>query len=162
MRPKVDLSKKTAQNDKGKGKEPEHSPEYIALKKREKALEGFGANAKAAKLAKEAHGKSGKRVSPQLSPQKRKQPESPPRTASSPQKKHKTGAAGSSQHPQASAAQTPKTGAKKPFRYRPGTRALREIRKYQRSTEPLIRRGPFARIVREICDDFCRPGEEKR
>ncbi|EOD27405.1 hypothetical protein EMIHUDRAFT_235882 [Emiliania huxleyi CCMP1516] len=32
----------------------------------------------------------------------------------------------------------------------PGTVALREIRKYQRSTELLIRKLPFARLVREI------------
>ncbi|VDK19771.1 unnamed protein product [Anisakis simplex] len=35
-------------------------------------------------------------------------------------------------------------------RYRPGKNALREIRKYQKSTELLIRRAPFARVVREI------------
>ncbi len=35
-------------------------------------------------------------------------------------------------------------------RYRPGTVALREIRFYQRSTELLIRKLPFARLVREI------------
>eukprot|EP00879_Flechtneria_rotunda_P018692 GHRR01019615.1.p3 GENE.GHRR01019615.1~~GHRR01019615.1.p3 ORF type:complete len:117 (+),score=36.58 GHRR01019615.1:416-766(+) len=35
-------------------------------------------------------------------------------------------------------------------RYRPGTRALQEIRKYQKSTELLIRKLPFARVVREI------------
>ena len=33
---------------------------------------------------------------------------------------------------------------------RPGTKSLREIRKYQRSTELLIRKKPFARLVREI------------
>ena len=32
--------------------------------------------------------------------------------------------------------------------------ALREIRKYQKSTEMLIRRLPFARLVREIAMDF--------
>ncbi len=37
---------------------------------------------------------------------------------------------------------------KKPHRYRPGTVALREIRKYQRSTDLLIRKMPFARLVR--------------
>eukprot|EP00955_Chlamydomonas_euryale_P048178 353890-Chlamydomonas_euryale.AAC.9 len=41
-------------------------------------------------------------------------------------------------------------GAKKPHRYRPGTVALREIRKYQKSTELLIRKLPFQRMVREI------------
>lgn len=35
-------------------------------------------------------------------------------------------------------------------RYRPGTRALKEIRKYQNSTELLIRKLPFQRLVREI------------
>jgi histone H3 len=41
-------------------------------------------------------------------------------------------------------------GVKKPHRYRPGTIALREIRKYQKSTELLIRKAPFQRLVREI------------
>ncbi|XBH96251.1 hypothetical protein VPH35_086676 [Triticum aestivum] len=34
-------------------------------------------------------------------------------------------------------------GVKKPHRYRPGTVALCEIRKYQKSTELLIRKLPF-------------------
>jgi histone H3 len=42
------------------------------------------------------------------------------------------------------------TIVKKPHRFRPGTVALREIRKYQRSTDLLIRRLPFQRLVREI------------
>ena len=41
-------------------------------------------------------------------------------------------------------------GIKKPHRYRPLTVALREIRKYQKSTEFLIRKAPFQRLVREI------------
>lgn len=41
-----------------------------------------------------------------------------------------------------------------PHRYRPGTVALREIRKYQKSTELLIRKLPFQRLVREIAQDF--------
>ena len=45
-------------------------------------------------------------------------------------------------------------GVKKPHRYRPGTVALREIRRYQKSTELLIRRLPFQRLVREIAQDF--------
>ena len=45
-------------------------------------------------------------------------------------------------------------GVKKPHRYRPGTVALREIRKYQKSTELLIRKLPFQRLVREIARDF--------
>lgn len=39
---------------------------------------------------------------------------------------------------------------RKPHRYRPGTVALREIRKYQKSTGLVIRRRPFQRLVREI------------
>jgi hypothetical protein len=45
-------------------------------------------------------------------------------------------------------------GIKKPHRYRPGTVALREIRRFQKSTELLIRKLPFQRLVREIAQDF--------
>src|SRR6056300_186407 len=44
-------------------------------------------------------------------------------------------------------------GVKKPHRYRPGTVALREIRKYQKSTELLIRKIPFQRLVKEIAQE---------
>ena len=40
------------------------------------------------------------------------------------------------------------------MRYRPGTIALREIRRYQKSTELLIRKLPFNRLVQEIVQDF--------
>jgi len=43
---------------------------------------------------------------------------------------------------------------RKPHRFRPGTVALREIRRYQKSTELLIRKLPFQRLVREIAQDF--------
>jgi len=39
-------------------------------------------------------------------------------------------------------------------RYRPGTIALKEIRRYQKSTELLIRKLPFQRLVREIALEF--------
>nr|XP_058933176.1 uncharacterized protein LOC131764228 [Kogia breviceps] len=45
-------------------------------------------------------------------------------------------------------------GVKKPHRYRPGTVALHEIPRYQKSTELLIRKLPFQRLVREIAQDF--------
>ncbi len=45
-------------------------------------------------------------------------------------------------------------GVKKPHRYRPGTVALREIRRYQKSTEALIANAPFQRLVREIQLDY--------
>lgn len=39
-------------------------------------------------------------------------------------------------------------------RYRPGTIALREIRKYQKSTDLLIPKLPFQQLVREIAQEF--------
>ena len=45
-------------------------------------------------------------------------------------------------------------GIKKPHRFRPGTVALREIRKYQKSTDLLIRKLPFQRLVREIAHEY--------
>ncbi|XP_076324365.1 histone H3-like [Tachypleus tridentatus] len=48
----------------------------------------------------------------------------------------------------------PSTGVKKSQRYRPGAVALREIRRYQKSTDLLIRKLPFQRLVREIAQDF--------
>ena len=45
-------------------------------------------------------------------------------------------------------------GVKKPHRFRPGTVALREIRRFQKSTDLLIRRLPFQRLVREIAQEF--------
>ena len=45
-------------------------------------------------------------------------------------------------------------GVKKAHRFRPGTVALREIRRFQKSTELLIRKLPFQRLVREIAQDF--------
>lgn len=41
-------------------------------------------------------------------------------------------------------------GVKKPRRFRPGCVALREIRRYQKTTDLLIRKLPFQRLVREI------------
>jgi len=39
---------------------------------------------------------------------------------------------------------------KRPHRFRPGTVALREIRRYQKSTDLLLRKKGFQRLVREI------------
>ena len=47
----------------------------------------------------------------------------------------------------------PKAGVKRLHRFRPGTVALKEIRRYQKSTELLIRKLPFQRLVREISGD---------
>ena len=46
------------------------------------------------------------------------------------------------------------TTQKKPHRWRPGTVSLREIRRYQKSTDLLIRKLPFQRLVREITQDY--------
>ena len=48
----------------------------------------------------------------------------------------------------------PTGGLKKPMRYKPGTVALREIQRYQKTTELLIRKLPFSRLVREVAQDF--------
>merc|ERR1712046_313075 len=45
-------------------------------------------------------------------------------------------------------------GVKRAHRFRPGTVALREIRKFQKSTELLIRKLPFQRLVRDIAGAF--------
>lgn len=44
-------------------------------------------------------------------------------------------------------------GVKKPHRYRPGTVALREIRRYQKSTELLLPKASFKRLLQEILQD---------
>ena len=49
---------------------------------------------------------------------------------------------------------TPTGGIKKPHRYQPGMVALREIRHYQRSTENLIKRTPFQKLIREISQEY--------
>jgi len=43
---------------------------------------------------------------------------------------------------------------KRGHRYRPGTVALREIRRYQKSTDLLIRKLPFQRLLREMTVPF--------
>lgn len=45
---------------------------------------------------------------------------------------------------------------------RPGERALKEIRQYQKSTELLIRKLPFARLVREVQRSFTKERDEYR
>ncbi|KAJ3057252.1 histone H3.1 [Rhizophlyctis rosea] len=45
---------------------------------------------------------------------------------------------------------TPRKG----HRYRPGTVALREIRRYQKSTELLLSKTSFQKLVREVAQDF--------
>ena len=40
-----------------------------------------------------------------------------------------------------------------PHRFRPGVVALREIRRYQKTTQLLVKKLPFQRLVREIAQD---------
>jgi len=47
---------------------------------------------------------------------------------------------------------TPKSPGKR--RYRPGTRALMEIRRFQRSADLLIPKLPFSRVIREIAQEI--------
>ena len=46
--------------------------------------------------------------------------------------------------------------AKKPMRIKGSQRILNEIRKYQKSTDLLIRKLPFARLVKEITESVSR------
>ena len=52
-------------------------------------------------------------------------------------------------------------GVKKPHRYRPGTVALREIRRYQKSADLLIRKLPFARVVKEVTYNDVKPTDKR-
>ena len=65
-----------------------------------------------------------------------------------------TGGMGSRPHVASKAMQKQAAGVKKPRRFKPGTVALREIRRYQKTTDLLIRKLPFQRLVREIAQDF--------
>lgn len=48
--------------------------------------------------------------------------------------------------------------SKRKRRYRPGTVALRDIRRYQRGGDLLLRKRPFQRLVREVAQDLHREG----
>ena len=68
-------------------------------------------------------------------------------------KKEEQHAAAAARVAKKSGQKAPKGGVKKLHRFRPGTVALKEIRRYQKSTELLIRKLPFQRLVREIAGD---------
>ena len=90
------------------------------------------------------------RPPPQRLPRSRPRPPSPPPPLPSPLRAPRKQLA-----TKAARKSAPATGGvKKPHRYRPGTVALREIRRYQKSTELLIRKLPFQRLVREIAQEF--------
>jgi histone H3/H4 len=52
------------------------------------------------------------------------------------------------------------TQKKKPHKFRAGTVALREIRRYQKTTDLLLRRAPFQRLVRQVASEFKVPGTD--
>lgn len=53
-------------------------------------------------------------------------------------------------------------GIKHPKKHRPGVVSLREIRRFQKNTDLLIKKLPFNRLVREIAEDFKLGGEAPR
>jgi len=55
----------------------------------------------------------------------------------------------------------PSSGTYKKKRWKPGTVALREIRKLQKSTDLLIKKTPFRRFVNDVVKDLGRYGEFK-
>ncbi len=48
---------------------------------------------------------------------------------------------------------------RKPHRWRPGTVAAREIRKFQKTTDLFIRKAPFQHLVQEIIQDMSRKSD---
>jgi len=78
-------------------------------------------------------------------------PQKAPRTGIEPQRSTRTGALA---HKKGTKAQTNTTVKKGSGRARPGIQALREIRKYQKSTELLLRKAPFQRLIRAVCGDI--------
>ncbi|KAL4780538.1 histone-fold-containing protein [Aspergillus varians] len=87
----------------------------------------------------------------------------PSKTASGPKSPRVTkaaqGAKGGKRPPRPSDAQSDvqpgdPTPTGRRHRYRPGTVALKEIRKYQRSFDLLLLKLPFARLVREVALDL--------
>ena len=70
-------------------------------------------------------------------------------------KNHPYKSLGNGKRPSRSRIMKPQGRLRKPRRFRPGTVALRQIRKYQKSTELLIRKLPFQRLVKEVvCQMF--------
>ena len=65
-------------------------------------------------------------------------------------KSHPYKSIGSGKRPPTARLVNPKGHIRKPRRFRPGTVALRQIRKYQNSTELLIRKLSFQRLVKEV------------
>ncbi|XP_034457653.1 histone H3-like centromeric protein A isoform X2 [Hippoglossus hippoglossus] len=82
------------------------------------------------------------------------------RKGKAPQHRSEVSAPGTSgstaRSPQRSSGSVVRPVTPKKRRFRPGTKALMEIRKFQKSTDLLLRKGPFSRLVREVCQTFSR------
>jgi histone H3 len=65
-----------------------------------------------------------------------------------------TGKAPRKQFPAMTATMHGADAFKKPQRFRPSTVALRQIRPYHKSTELLIKKVPFQRLVREVAQKY--------
>ncbi|XP_061475747.1 histone H3-like centromeric protein A isoform X2 [Rhineura floridana] len=108
------------------------------------------------------------RHSPAAGPSSRRTPSTPPRRGrrpgTSPRWGQRPGTSprqgrsprASPRRPRREQPREEEAGRRRRRRYRPGQRAMLEIRKYQKTTNLLIRKLPFARVVREICLDFTR------
>ncbi|XP_037109646.1 histone H3-like centromeric protein A isoform X1 [Syngnathus acus] len=95
--------------------------------------------------------------SPQrASPRGRHPPQSPQRASPRGRRPPQSPQPGPSGNTQPPAAPPPLPTPPRRRRYRPGTKALMEIRKFQKSTELLIRKAPFSRLVREVCQSYGR------
>jgi len=88
---------------------------------------------------------------PKVPNQNRGRPSTSTPLQRSPGKKRATGKTPAGKSP----ARKSPAGTPKSRRYRPGTRALMEIRKFQKSTSLLIPKLPFSRLIREICNQVC-------
>eukprot|EP01083_Nonionella_stella_P042623 115067_1 len=82
-------------------------------------------------------------------PRKRPRKQKPRRVPPGPSLSSNSSSSSSSQSVQ-------RSPVKKVRRNRPGTVALREIRRFQKTTELLIRKAPFSRLVREVSLNFTR------
>eukprot|EP00672_Neobodo_designis_P018130 CAMPEP_0174853992 /NCGR_PEP_ID=MMETSP1114-20130205/29677_1 /TAXON_ID=312471 /ORGANISM="Neobodo designis, Strain CCAP 1951/1" /LENGTH=152 /DNA_ID=CAMNT_0016088663 /DNA_START=86 /DNA_END=544 /DNA_ORIENTATION=- len=91
----------------------------------------------------------------QVATQKQTAVKKGPRKAIASRVAHKSGIVGA----KIAKKQSQQGGAmKKSFRWRPGTVALREVRKLQKSTDSLIAKAPFRRLVREVAEEKFKAG----
>ena len=132
-------------NSKSKGKSPDSGSSSSSsgflihsTTKKNQAVKKSPVPAKARKKAK--HPTARKSTAPPVHPQRRT-PTTTPRRLNSPSSKQRRSSGPS--------------GTPGRRRFRPGTRALMEIRKFQKSSNLLIPKLPFSKVLREICSKIC-------